>query len=132
MPQGLPGFGFYHDDLSQHGVLEWNHVFNSHMVNEASGAISRLSMMHTTQSAFKNDIVSELGITGTGFGGPGAWGAPYFNVQGYSPIGDSYAATPMHAWDTLIEGRDTLSWMVGRSPAVLVTRFTEPPIPSAS
>jgi hypothetical protein len=114
MPQGLPGFGFYHDDLSQHGVLEWNHVFNSHMVNEASGAISRLSMMHTTQSANKNDIVSELGITGTGFGGPGAWGAPYFNVQGFSPMGDAFSATPMHAWDTVIEGRDALSWQIGR------------------
>ena len=52
-------------DLSQHGVLAWNHIFNSHLVNEASGAISRLSMMHTTESANKNDIVSELGITGT-------------------------------------------------------------------
>jgi len=114
MPEGLPGFGFYHDDLSQQGVLEWAHVFNSHMVNEASGAISRLSMMHSTESANRNDIVTELGITGTGFGGPAAWGAPYFNVQGYSPLGDSYLATPMHAWDTVVEGRDALSWQIGR------------------
>src|SRR5579863_3337284 len=110
----LPGFGFNHDDLAQQGVLEWNHVFNSHMVNEASGAISRLVMFHWTESAYKNDIVTELGITGTGFGGPGAWGAPYFNVQGYSPLGDSYLATPMHAWDTVVEGRDSLSWQIGR------------------
>ena len=114
MPQGLPGFGFYHDDLSQQGVLEWNHVFSSHLVNMASGAISRLTMMHTTESANKNDIVTELGIAGTGFGGPAAWGAPYFNVQGYSPLGDSYLATPMHAWDTVVEGRDSLNWQIGR------------------
>ncbi len=114
MPEGLPGFGFYHDDLSQQGILAWNHVFNSHMVNMASGAISRLSMMHTTESANKNDIVTELGISGTGFGGPAAWGAPYFNVQGYSPLGDNYLATPMHAWDTVVEGRDSLSWQIGR------------------
>ena len=63
-------------------------------MNTASGAISRLVMMHSTESANKNDIVTELGITGTGFGGPAAWGAPYFNVQGYSPIGDNYLATP--------------------------------------
>ena len=73
--------------------------------------------MHTTESANKNDIVSELGITGTGFGGPAAWGAPYFNVQGYSPMGDNYIATPMHAWDTVIEGRDTLNWQIGRHSA---------------
>ena len=114
MPQGLPGFGFYHDDLSQQGILAWNHIFSSHMVNMLSGAISRLVMMHSTESANRNDIVSELGITGTGFGGPAAWGAPYFYVQGYSPLGDNYSATPMHAWDTVGEIRDTLDWQAGR------------------
>jgi hypothetical protein len=117
MPEGLPGFGFYHDDLAQNGILALNHVFSSQMVNSASGAISRLSMMHTTESANKNDIVTELGLIGTGFGGPAAWGAPYFNVQGYSPMGDNYIATPMHAWDTVVEGRDTLNWQIGRHSA---------------
>ncbi len=114
---GLPGFGFYHDDLAQNGILAWNHVFSSQMVNSASGAISRLVMMHSTESANKRDIVTELGITGTGFGGPAAWGAPYFNIQGFSPIGDNYIATPMHAWDTVVEGRDTLNWQIGRHSA---------------
>lgn len=117
MPEGLPGFGFYHDDLAQNGILAWNHVFSSRMVNSASGAISRLTMMHSTESANRNDIVSELGIAGTGFGGPAAWGSPYFNVQGFTPIGDNYIATPMHAWDTVIEGRDTLNWQIGRHSA---------------
>jgi hypothetical protein len=117
MPEGLPGFGYYHDNLSQNGILAWNHVFSSHLLNMATGAISRLSMLHSTESANKNNIVAELGITGIGFGGPAAWGAPYFNVQGYSPMGDNYIATPMHAWDTVIEGRDTLSWQVGRHSA---------------
>jgi hypothetical protein len=117
MPEGLPGFGFYHDDLAQNGILAWNHVFSSQLVNSASGAISRLSMMHTTESANKNDIVTQLGITGSGFGGPAAWGAPYFNVQGYTPMGDNYIATPMHAWDTVVEGRDTLNWQLGRHSA---------------
>ncbi|HEX7157379.1 MAG TPA: carboxypeptidase regulatory-like domain-containing protein, partial [Edaphobacter sp.] len=114
MPENLPGFGYPHDNLSQQGVGSYSHVFTSSLLNVATVAVSRLSMNHTTESANKNDIVSQLGIQGVGFGGPGAWGAPYFNVQGYSPIGDSYAATPMHAWDTLIEGRDTVSWLKGR------------------
>jgi hypothetical protein len=71
-------------------------------------------MNHTTESAYRNDITGDLGISGVGFGGPGAWGAPYFNIQGYSPIGDGYAATPMHAWDTLVEGRDTIHRVKGR------------------
>jgi hypothetical protein len=117
MPEGLPGFGTNHSNLSQQGMLAWNRVISPHMVNMASIAISRLVMLHLTESAGKNDIVSQLGITGTGFGGPNAWGAPYFNVQGYSPMGDNYLATPMHAWDTVIEGRDSLSWQIGRHSA---------------
>lgn len=113
-PQGLPGFGFYHDDLSQNGILAWTHIINGNLVNSFSGAISRLVMMHSTESANRNDIVTELGISGTGFGGPAAWGAPYFTVQGYSPMGDNYSATPMHAWDTVVEGRDSLNWQIGR------------------
>ncbi|MDR3742574.1 MAG: carboxypeptidase regulatory-like domain-containing protein [Terracidiphilus sp.] len=117
MPWGMPGFGMYHENLAQHGTLAWNHVINPSLVNSASVAISRLAMSHTTESAGKNDIVDELGITGTGFGGPRAWGAPYFTVQGYSPLGDNYLATPMEAWDTVVEGRDTLNWQFGRHSA---------------
>ncbi len=114
MPQGLPGFGLYHENLSQQATIAWTRVVNDHVVNMASVAMSRLAMSHSTESANKSDIVSELGITGTGFGGPAAWGAPYFSVQGYSPLGDNYLATPMQAWDTVVEGRDALSWQVGR------------------
>ena len=117
MPEGLPGFGLYHDNFSEQGILAWNRVISTHMVNMATVAVSRLAMSHTTESAGTNDIVDELGITGTGFGGPKAWGAPYFNVQGFSPLGDNYLATPMKAWDTVIEGRDSLSWQMGRHSA---------------
>ncbi len=114
MPQNLPGFGYIHDNLSQQGMGSYSHIFAPSLLNVATVAVSRLSMDHTTESANKNDITGSLGIAGVGFGGKGAWGAPFFNVQGYSPIGDSYAATPMHAWDTLIEGRDNVSWLIGR------------------
>ena len=116
MPQGLPGFGFNHDNFAQQGVLAWTHIFSPHMVNLASLALSRLAMTHTTESAYKNDIVSQLGITGL-VGYPQQWGAPYFNVQGYSPFGDNWLATPMAVWDTLAEGRDSLNWQVGRHSA---------------
>jgi hypothetical protein len=71
-------------------------------------------MHRTSENSFTNDIVSELGITGVGFGGKGAWGAPWFNVQGFSGMGDTYIATPMHAWDTILEVRDALNWQLGR------------------
>ncbi|HXD33065.1 MAG TPA: carboxypeptidase regulatory-like domain-containing protein [Pyrinomonadaceae bacterium] len=114
MPQNLPGFGAIHDNLSQNGTIGWNRIINPKIVNMASITVSRLSMHRTSENSFTNDIVSKLGITGVGFGGEGAFGAPWFNVQGYSGMGDSFVATPMHAWDTVLEARDSLNWQVGR------------------
>jgi hypothetical protein len=114
MPQNLPGFGAIHDNLSQNGTIGWNHIFSSRFVNMATITASRLAMHRTSENSFSNDIVSRLGITGVGFGGQGAFGAPWFAVQGYSGMGDTYIATPMHAWDTILEARDTMGWQIGR------------------
>src|SRR4030095_7080758 len=76
MPQNLPGFGAIHDNLSQHGSVGWTKVISPSLVNIATVTISRLSMDRTSENSEKNDIVSELGILGVGFGGPGAFGAP--------------------------------------------------------
>jgi hypothetical protein len=113
MPQNLPGFGIYHDNFAQQGIMAWNRVISSQMLNSASISVSRLAMSHTTESANKNDIVSQLGLTGL-VDYPQQWGAPYFTVQGYSVFGDNWLATPMQAWGTLAEGRDALSWQVKR------------------
>jgi hypothetical protein len=113
MPQNLPGFGVYHDNFAQQGTAAWNRVISPRILNTASIAVSRLAMAHTTESANKNDIVTELGLTGL-VPYPQQWGAPYFTVQGYSPFGDNWLATPMAVWDTLIEGRDSLNWQIGR------------------
>jgi len=111
--ENLPGFGAKFDNFSQQAVISWNHVFSSTKINTASLAFSRLSMDHTSQNNGVNDIVGELGIQGVGFGGKGAWGSPWFAAQGYTGIGDTFAATPMHAWDTTIELRDTFAWQRG-------------------
>jgi len=112
--ENLPGFGVNFNNLSQQAVGSWNHVFASNRVNTVSLALSRLSMDRTSQNDGTNDIVSALGIQGIGFGGKNAWGSPWFAVQGYTGIGDTFAATPMHAWDTTIEVRDTYAWQRGR------------------
>ena len=113
-PQNLPGFGAIHDNLSQNGTVGWTRVISPTMVNLASVTVSRLAMHRTSENSFSNDIVSELGITGIGFGGEGAFGAPWFNVQGYSGMGDTYIATPVQMWNTILEARDSLNWQVGR------------------
>jgi hypothetical protein len=114
MPQNLPGFGTSHENLSQQSVIAWNHIVSSRAVNTASIAVSRLAMHHWSENTGKNDIVSELGIQGVGFGGKEGYGAPWFNIQGYTGIGDTSIATPLRAWDTLLEASDSLAWQRGR------------------
>jgi hypothetical protein len=119
MPPGgvgtlLPGFGSYNDNFAQQGNIAWTRILTPSLVNTAAITVSRLAMHRYDQNAYTNDIVTQLQIQGVGFGGPGAFGAPFFNVQGYSPMGDNYSATPMKAWDTIAEGRDTLTWQHGR------------------
>src|SRR5438067_1180152 len=112
--EDLPGFGANSDNRSQQAAISWNHIFAANKVNTMSIAVSRLSMDRTSQNDAVNDIVGQLGIQGVGFGGPNAWGAPWFAAQGYTGIGDTFAATPMHAWDTMYEIRDTYAWERGR------------------
>ncbi|MHB1840635.1 MAG: TonB-dependent receptor [Acidobacteriaceae bacterium] len=112
-PINLPGFGVSNDNLSQQAVGSWTHTFSPAILNTTSIAASRLSMFDRSQNDNVNNIVGQLGIQGVGFGGPGAWGAPWFTVQGYSGFGDSFANTPGHEWDTTYEGRDTLYWQRG-------------------
>jgi len=112
--EDLPGFGANFDNRSQQAVISWNHIFAVNKVNTMSIAVSRLSMDRTSQNDAVNDIVGALGIQGIGFGGPNAWGAPWFAAQGYTGIGDTFAATPMHAWDTMYEIRDAYAWQRGR------------------
>jgi hypothetical protein len=112
--EDLPGFGANFDNRSQQATIAWNHIFAANKLNTFSIAVSRLSMDRTSQNNNVNDIIGQLGIQGIGFGGPGAWGAPWFAAQGYTGIGDTFAATPMHAWDTMYEIRDMYAWERGR------------------
>src|SRR5262249_23068181 len=112
--ENLPGFGANFDNRAQQAVISWNHIFSANKVNTGAFAVSRLSMDHTSQNDGVNNSVGQLGIQAIGFGGPNAWGAPWFAVQGYTGIGDTYAATPMHAWDTVYEFREMFSWQRGR------------------
>lgn len=130
MPPGgvgtlLPGFGSFNDNFSQQGNISWNKIISPTLLNTASITFSRLAMHRYDENAFNNNIVTQLGIQGIGFGGDGAFGAPFFNVQGYSPMGDNYSATPMKAWDTIAEGRDTLSWQKGRHSLKFGASYTK-------
>ncbi|TAM82485.1 MAG: carboxypeptidase regulatory-like domain-containing protein [Acidobacteria bacterium] len=113
-PVNLPGFGLFNDNMAQNLTISYTHIFSPTMINNLSFGMSRLSMHEYSENNFTHDYVSELGVQGVSWGGKGSWGMPYFNVQGYSPIGDSFSATPVHDWDTLLQVQDTWNWQKGR------------------
>ena len=113
-PQNLPGYGFYHDNMGQNA----SHHVDAHFIARAGQHRVRLRCpawpcFITRRTTASTTLWMRWELPESNFGGPGAWGAPSFNIQGYSPLGDSWLATPMHMWDTMLEGRDTLSWQKG-------------------
>ena len=111
-PENLPGFGSFDNNLAQNATLQYTHLISSTSVNVFWLGMSRLSMHRYSQDT--TDYVDELGIQGVGFGGVGAYGMPYVTVQGYNSFGDSYAATPVHDWDTILQGGDIWNKQWGR------------------
>jgi hypothetical protein len=111
-PENLPGFGSFDNNLAQNATLQYTHLISSTSVNVLWLAMSRLSMHRYSQDT--TDYVNQLGVQGVGFGGPGAYGMPYVTVQGYNSFGDSYAATPVHDWDTVLQAGDIWNKQLGR------------------
>lgn len=112
-PENLPGFGSFDNNLAQNLTVQYTHIVSPTSVNTVWFGMSRLSMHRYSQNNFTNNYVAQLGIQGVGFGGKGAWGMPYFSVQGYSPMGDDYNATPVQDWDTVFQVGDTLNREMG-------------------
>ena len=111
-PENLPGFGSFDNNMAQNATLQYTHLISSTSVNVLWLAMSRLSMHRYSQDT--TDYVDQLGVQGVGFGGPGAYGMPYVTVQGYNSFGDSYAATPVHDWDTVLQAGDIWNKQLGR------------------
>ncbi len=114
VPQNLPGFGAYDNNLAQNFTASYTRIISPETVNRVWAAVSRLSMHRYSQDNFTHNYVKQLGIQGVGFGGYGAWGMPWFTVQGYSGFGDSFAATPVQDWDTVFQVGDVVDHEVGR------------------
>lgn len=113
-PQNLPGFGAFDNNLAQNLTISYTHILSPLTVNTFYFGLSRLSMHRYSQNNFTNDYVTQLGIQGVGFGGKGAWGMPWFAVQGYDGMGDSFAATPVQDWDTNLQFGDVWNHQMNR------------------
>ena len=113
-PQNLPGFGAFDNNLTQNLTVSYTRMLSPGAVNTFWFGMSRLSMHRYSENNFTRDYVTQLGIQGVGFGGKGAWGMPWFAIQGYDGMGDSFAATPVQDWDTVLQFGDIWNRQLGR------------------
>jgi len=114
VPQNLPGFGINDNNQAQNFTVSYTQILSPSSVNRVWVAMSRLSMHRFSQDNFGANLVQQLGIQGVGYGGYGAYGLPYFNLQGYTGFGDSFAATPVQDWDTVAQIGDIWNYQLGR------------------
>lgn len=105
----LPGFPV-HDDIGTHSAaIQESHIFTQNVVNAFRAAFfrhvflfdERLNHMAPRELGFNYDATSSAGQS-----------APFFNVNGYSPVGGSITG-PRTSAQTSWEFYDALSWVHG-------------------
>jgi hypothetical protein len=112
-PENLPGFGSNHDNTVQNLNLTSIHPFSSTLVSELRFGFQRMQLRRLGEKANGEDLVSELGIPGVGFGGPEAYGLPRWNVQGFEPFGDSLLCTPCKYDNRIYQVGEHVTWLEG-------------------
>ena len=85
------------------------------LVNEARFGYTTFYNSIGTLSAFTNDVVSALAISGLNPGAPATWGIPNITLTGdnFSAIGDSTDG-PYVITDNSLQAVDNLSWIKGK------------------
>jgi outer membrane receptor protein involved in Fe transport len=112
-PENLPGFGAAHDNRVQNLTLTFIQPLSSRIVHEMRAGATRMQLGRLGEKAYGDDLISELGIRGVGFGGAQAYGLPQFNVQGFQPFGDSLLCTPCKYDNVQFQAGDRLSLAAG-------------------
>jgi hypothetical protein len=113
-PENLPGFGTNHDNRLQSVTASFVQPIGSRLVHEVRLGFARMELARDGEAAGVADLIGQLGIRGVGFGGPDAYGLPFFNVQGYQPFGDSLLCTPCRYDNKLLQIGDRLTWVKGQ------------------
>jgi len=106
--QNLPASAPSMTNMSQHVIVS---VDQHPVVRRGEYRVLRdlaLAMHRSSENNENNDIVSELGSRASVSAAKGAYGAPWFAVQGYSGLATASPLPPAKEWDGLYEGR-TLS-----------------------
>jgi outer membrane receptor protein involved in Fe transport len=112
-PENLPGFGAHHDNRVQNLGVTLVNAASKRLLTETRFGFARMRLHRYGETANGADLVTQLGVTGVGYGGSDAFGLPRFDIQGYDPIGDSLLCTPCRYWNNNIQIGERVTWSLG-------------------
>ena len=107
----IPGFGMSNDQTFQNVVLRDTHTFSPSLLNEFRASYHR-NASHGVLPLNRTRL-SSLGLGGIIPDEPDGEGPPYFDVAGFTPIGNSFQGPQARA-DNTFQYLDNLSWTRGR------------------
>ena len=94
-------------------VLGNTWLFGPTKVNEARVSVNRFISQNIQTRAFSSNIVQSLGIPGVDTSIPLFWGIPFFQISGFSSIGECNDC-PFVNWNTSFQATDGFSWNKGQ------------------
>jgi hypothetical protein len=94
-------------------VLANTRLFGTTKVNEFRFAVNRFVSQNIQQRANTTNIVQSLGIPGVDTSIPLFWGIPFFQIAGFSSVGECNDC-PFVNWNTSFNVTDGFSWTKGR------------------
>lgn len=108
-----PGMGNDVKVDAKQPVLANTRLFGATKVNEVRFAVNRFVSQNIQTRANTNNIVQGLGIPGVDTSIPLFWGIPFFQISGFSSIGECNDC-PFVNWNTSFQLKDDFSWTLGR------------------
>lgn len=125
-PQYLPAFapltGNNVEINAKQPVLANTRLFGTNKVNEFRFGVNRFISKNIQTRANTNNLVQSLGIPGVDTSIPLFWGMPFFQISGFSNVGECNDC-PFVNWNTTFQVKDDFSWTRGRHQIKLGGEF---------
>lgn len=113
IPAFAPNMGNNVDVDVKQAVLANTRLLGTNKVNEFRFAVNRMVSQNIQQRANTTNVVADLGIPDVDTSIPLFWGIPFFQINGFSSIGECNDC-PFVNWNTTFQLTDNLSWTRGR------------------
>ena len=113
LPTFGPNMGNNVNVSPKQAVLANTRLLGANKVNEFRFGVNRMVSQNIQQRANTSNVVKDLGIPDVDTSIPLFWGIPFYQITGYTNIGECNDC-PFVNWNTTFQLKDDFSWTKGR------------------